>query len=102
MKLIVALSALLTIASGDQCEDCTAVVTTLSTYLTSADSIGRQTDILLAEVCPGAEDVDGCVANLPEFWSRVAMVLWPGYYDPMGEWMCATEDICGAPGPKAR
>merc|ERR1711862_814739 len=32
----------------------------------------------------------------------VAMVLWPGYYDPMGEWMCATEDICGAPGPKAK
>merc|ERR1711862_953626 len=102
MKLIVALSAVLALASGDQCEDCTAVVTTLATYLTTEESISRQTDILLAEVCPGAEDADSCVANLPDFWSRVAMVLWPGYYDPMGEWMCATEDICGAPGLKAK
>merc|ERR1719228_2683318 len=102
MKLIVALSALLALASGDQCDDCTAVVTTLSAYLTSDDSISRQVDILLAKVCPGAEDVDGCVANLPEFWSRVANSLWPGYYDPMAAWICGTEDICGAPGPKAR
>merc|ERR1712013_41963 len=54
MKLIVALSAVLALVSGDQCEDCTAVVTTLATYLTTEESISRQTDILLAEVCPGA------------------------------------------------
>ena len=100
MKLIVALSALLALASGDQCDDCTALVNTLSAYLTSDDSIRRQVDILLAEVCPGAEDVDGCVANLPDFWYRVASTMWPGYYDPMADWMCGP--TCGAAGPKAR
>merc|ERR1719328_997270 len=89
MKLILALSALLAISSADQCSDCTAVVTTLATYLTSEESISRQVDVLLAEVCPGAEDVDACVAGLPDFWSRVAMVLWPGYYNADAEWMCA-------------
>merc|ERR1712121_425247 len=102
MKLIVALSALLANSSADQCEDCTAVVTTLATYLTTEESISRQVDVLLAEVCPGAEDVDACVTNLPDFWMRVAMVLWPGYYNPLEEWMCATDDICGAPGAKSK
>merc|ERR1711872_509853 len=96
MKLILALSALLAISSADQCSDCTAVVTTLATYLTSEESISRQVDVLLAEVCPGAEDVDACVTGLPDFWSRVAMVLWPGYYNAEAEWMCATNGIAAS------
>jgi len=100
MKLIVVLSALLAIASADPCSDCTAVVTTIATYLTSEDSIARQVEVLLAEVCPGADDPDMCVAGLPDFWAKIAMMLWPGYYNPEEPWMCATEDICGAPGAK--
>jgi len=98
MKLIVALSALLAIASANPCSDCTAVVTTLATYLTSEDSIARQVEVLLADVCPGADNPDMCVARLPDFWTKIAMILWPGYFNPEEPWMCATEEICGAPG----
>merc|ERR1712037_711427 len=36
-----------------------------------------------------------CEENLPEFWSLVAAVLWPGYWDPTADWMCA--GTCEAP-----
>merc|ERR1712179_419527 len=85
------------IASADDCADCTAVVSTLGVYLTSDESISAQVDILLSEVCPTAPNPEECVEGLPAFWTRVAMVLWEGYYNPSAEWMCATEDICGAP-----
>ena len=90
----------LAVASADPCSDCTAMVTTIATYLTSEDSIARQVEVLLAEVCPGSDDPDMCVAGLPAFWAKIAMMLWPGYYNPEEPWMCATEDICGAPGAK--
>merc|ERR1712212_1471273 len=92
MKIILALFALFATASADDCTDCTAVVSTLGVYLTSDESISAQVDILLSEVCPTATNPEECVEGLPAFWTRVAMVLWEG-----GEWMCATEDICGAP-----
>ena len=97
MKLLVTLSTLLALASATsntRCEDCNAVVSTLATYLTSEESLANQVDILLAEVCPGAEDPEGCVDGLPGFWADIAMLLWPGYWDPEADWMCATEDIC--------
>ena len=100
MKLIVSLAALLSIASADPCSDCTAVVNTLASYLTSEESISAQIDELLAGVCPGSDDPDACVAGLPGFWSKIALKLWPGYYNPEEPFMCATEDICGAPGAR--
>ena len=103
MKFLLALSALLALASAadpEGCEDCTAVVMTLSAYLTSQESVNNQVDLLLAEVCPQAQSPDDCVEKLPAFWGRVAMVMWSGYYNPEAEWMCATEEICGAPGTR--
>merc|ERR1711931_558127 len=50
---------------------------------------GKQVDILLADVCPQVEASEECVEGLPDFWKRVAMVLWPGYYNADAEWMCA-------------
>jgi len=97
MKLLVSLSSLLALVSATsntRCEDCHAVVSTLSTYLTSTESLANQVDILLAEVCPGADDPEECVDGLPGFWQGIAMILWPGYWDPEAEWMCNTEDIC--------
>merc|ERR1739841_18181 len=35
------------------------------------------------------------MGNLPGFWAAIAAVLWPGYWDPSAEWMCAP--ICAAP-----
>merc|ERR1719412_2181622 len=59
--------------------------------------MARQVEILLADVCPSTENPDDCVARLPDFWMQVGAVLWPGYYDPTAEWMCATDDICVRP-----
>ena len=103
MKVLLAVSALLGLAvATTPCEDCTAIVTALAKYLTSEESMARQVEILLADVCPSTENPDDCVARLPDFWMQVGAVLWPGYYDPTAEWMCATDDICGAPEFKKR
>merc|ERR1711990_110922 len=100
MKLLITLSTILAISSGNPCEDCTAVVSTLAMFFTSDDSLSIRVGTLLGEVCPEADDPDACVAGLPDFWAKIAMVLWPGYYNPSEPFMCATEDICGAPGAK--
>merc|ERR1711913_210859 len=82
------------------CEDCKALVSTLGMYLSSEESIARQVDILLAEICPQAEDPEACMEGLPAFWEKVAMMLWPGYYNPEEEFMCMQEGLCGAPGSR--
>ena len=100
MKFLIALSALMALASATSeatCEDCQAVVRTISNYLTGVESIDNQVEILLAEVCPRTEDPENCVEKLPAFWGLVAPVLWAGYYNADAEWMCANEDACGAP-----
>merc|ERR1711970_1603785 len=97
MKFLFALSSLLAITAAEwTCDDCTAVVVALATTLTSEESIDNQVAILLAEVCPQAENPDECLEQLPAFWAKVAGVLWPGYYRPDAEWMCAQEGLCGA------
>merc|ERR1712168_170949 len=91
MKVLVAILPLLGLATATleaTCEECTAVVTTLAKGLTSSDSVEEQVRILLAEVCPQSENPDDCVEKLPDFWGRLAAVLWPGYYDPSADWMC--------------
>ena len=92
MKLLFALATVLSITATSAewtCDDCTAVVNSIAAYLTSEDSIAKQVDILLAEVCPQTETPDECLAGLPDFWKRIAMVLWPGYYAAEEDWMCA-------------
>merc|ERR1711997_876510 len=104
MKVFLVLSAaLLATASATTevgCEDCKALVSTLGMYLSSEESIGKQVEILLAGVCPGADDPEACMEGLPDFWMKVAMMLWPGYYNPEEEFMCMQEGLCGAPGSR--
>merc|ERR1719443_2795142 len=83
MKLFFACLAAFTISATSAkwtCEDCTAVVNSMSAYLTSEESMQKQVDILLADVCPQVENSEECVEGLPDFWMQVAMVMWPGYY----------------------
>ena len=40
-----------------------------------------QIDLLVAGLCPGAEDPAECEAGLPDFWRAIAALLWPGYWD---------------------
>merc|ERR1739842_121650 len=82
------------------CEDCKALVSTMGMYLSSEESIAKQVEILLAEFCPTYSDPQACVEGLPEFWEKVAMMLWPGYYNPDEEFMCMQEGLCGAPGSR--
>merc|ERR1712036_149482 len=92
MKLLLVCVAAITISTSSAkwtCEDCTAVVNSMSAYLTSEESLRKQIDILLTDVCPQVENADECVDGLPDFWMKVAMVLWPGYYNADAEWMCA-------------
>merc|ERR1739842_288011 len=104
MKVFLVLSAaLLATASATTevgCEDCKALVSTMGMYLSSEESIAKQVDILLAEFCPTYSDPQACVEGLPEFWEKVAMMLWPGYYNPDEEFMCMQEGLCGAPGSR--
>ena len=90
MKFLFAFAAVLSIASAKwTCEDCNAVVNSMAEYLTSEDSLAKQVDILLSEVCPQVEEAETCVEGLPALWKEIAMVLWPGYYQADADWMCA-------------
>ena len=66
------------------------MVSTISAYLTSHEILEYQVGVILFQVCPQVEDPYDCVAQLPAFWSRIALVLWPGYYSPEAEWMCGS------------
>merc|ERR1739838_59108 len=95
MKTFIVLAAFLALASsGWTCDECQAVVKALANDLTSEESVQDQVNLLLAEVCPVAEDVDQCVEQLPEFWTKIAMTLWPLYYNPDQDFMCGVWTIC--------
>merc|ERR1719342_1556040 len=78
MKVLLISSLLLAVATADTCSDCTAVVTTIAGRLMSEESLESQKAILVGGLCPGAEDVAQCEANLPEFWGMIAALLCPG------------------------
>merc|ERR1719460_1258388 len=95
MKAFLFSSALLAVAMADTCTDCTAVVSTIAARLMSEESLAAQGAIMVGGICPGAEDVAACEAGLPGLWNQIAALLWPGYWDPTADWMCA--DSCAAP-----
>merc|ERR1712212_926969 len=88
-------SALLALAVSDTCTDCTAVVSTIAARLVSEESIAAQQEILVNGLCTGGVDEEECKVELPGFWAAIAAVLWPGYWDPKADWMCAS--TCEAP-----
>ena len=99
MKLIITVFAVIfcissVVSNADtDCENCIAVVDALSNLLTSQDSLASQVAVLLAEVCPMDEEPEVCAAQLPELWPEIALILWPGYFDPAAEWMCGSDDL---------
>ena len=82
------------------CEDCNALVSAISGYLTSKPGLDRQVEVLLSKACPKMSSPDECREHIPKVWPKLAGQLWPGYYNPSAEWMCGKEDFCG--GPDAR
>merc|ERR1719516_463749 len=95
MKVLLFSSVFFALAGADTCSDCTAVVNAIQARLMSEESIAAQQAILVGGLCPGTDDPAECEANLPGFWAQIAALLWPGYWDPNAEWMCAP--ICAAP-----
>merc|ERR1712226_1258642 len=92
---VLLLSTLVTLVAADSCTDCTAVVNVIQARLTSEESVNEQIAMLVAGLCPMDEDPAFCEENLPDFWRSIAALLWPGYWNPEAEWMCAPE--CAAP-----
>merc|ERR1712223_1640767 len=86
---ILTVSALVALASANTCTDCTTMVNAISAASTSEESITDQQVILVGALCPGSEDPAQCEAGLPDFWKAIALRLWPAYYNPEAEWMCA-------------
>merc|ERR1711973_836461 len=95
MKVLILTSAMLALAASDSCSDCTAVVSHIAGRLSTPESLAAQGEILVGELCPGAPDPEACVSGLPGLWNQIAALLWPGYWDPSADWMCAP--ICEAP-----
>merc|ERR1719184_594740 len=95
MKVFIFSSALLALAAADTCSDCTAVVSTIAARLSTEESLAAQGAILVGALYPDQNDPAACADSLPEFWYMIATLLWPGYWDPTAEWMCAP--ICAAP-----
>ena len=95
MKIVFAFMALLAVSFAEwTCDDCNAVVTSMSNYFSSEESITRQVGILLAEVCPQVEQTEACMEGISDFWVSISAVIWPGYFNPEAEWMCA--GLCSA------
>merc|ERR1711973_505726 len=95
MKVLILTSAMLALAASDSCSDCTAVASHIAGRLTTPESLAAQGEILVGALCPGSPDPDECVSGLAGLWTQIAAVLWPGYWDPTAEWMCA--GFCAAP-----
>merc|ERR1712004_892193 len=84
MKVLIIISAMLTLAASD-----------IAGTLTTPESLAAQGEILVGALCPDSPDPDACASGLPGLWTQIAAVLWPGYWDPTAEWMCA--GFCAAP-----
>merc|ERR1712004_353046 len=95
MKVLLLTSALMVLVAADTCSDCTAVVNAVQARLMTEESIAYQQGILVSGLCPEAENVAECEEALPGFWAQIASLLWPEYWDPSAQWMCAP--ICAAP-----
>merc|ERR1712002_1058016 len=53
------------------CDDCQALVTTISASLTSKEGIARQVEVLLSKVCPKTSEPEKCQEQLPAFWREI-------------------------------
>merc|ERR1712127_548000 len=81
MHLLLLSGLLASATAATSCDNCQAVVDTLAAYLTSDESVMRQQEMLVPEICPGAENPAECESGLPDFWKSIALVLWPNYYN---------------------
>merc|ERR1719369_437498 len=61
--------------------------------------------LLLTAASKAEWTCDSCTAvvdTLPDYWARIAAMLWPGYYNPEMEFMCVAPGLCGESDKDAR
>merc|ERR1711909_251734 len=96
--------AILALISGSRadvtCDDCLTFGGAMLDYLMSDASIAEQTGIIVANVCPGAEDPAGCEAGMRAWWSGIAMAMYPVFLEPNDVCMqlgaCAIKTLIGS------
>jgi len=94
MKLFLLLLASLGSASAVvTCVECHDAAVGLNARLTSDTSIAEQTNVLIAAVCPMAEDAAMCKGGLSTWWGAMAKCLYPHFI--LDSEVCIALGYCG-------
>ena len=75
------------------CDECVEGGAALGSFASSETAIASQSDLLLAEVCPQAEDVDMCIEALPGFWAALSPIIFPLHFSHI----CDDLEECSPP-----
>merc|ERR1711872_897210 len=98
MKVVALLLFAASASAEWTCDDCKAAAAALGTYTTSADALAQESDILVAELCPQADDPDTCVKELPGLWAAMAPYIFPEHYKHICEDMECPDKKAHIPG----
>merc|ERR1712200_14730 len=91
--LAIAVACLVPAIKADAtCEDCITFGTAMQGYLMSADSISEQTELLVAILCPQAQDQAECDAAIRKYWEGIALAMYPVFLDAND--VCAQLGVC--------
>merc|ERR1712200_320406 len=80
MKLVLAIAVAClapAIKADFTCYDCITFGTAMQGYLMTADSIAEQTELLVAILCPQADDPAVCDSAIRGYWSGIATAMYP-------------------------
>jgi len=78
------------------CDECAEGGAALGAFASSESAIASQVDILLAELCPQAEDPVYCTENLPEFWGMLSPTIFHVHFS----FICNDMEECKTPPQK--
>merc|ERR1712098_214993 len=92
MKVLALLSLISFAAAVPTCDECKDSIGRLLARITGEESLAEQAAILTGTICPGAEDPDGCMANLPVQWPIIGGILFPEFLQ--ADVICADTGIC--------
>ena len=62
------------------CEDCARASNGLAIFSVNEEAIQAMVDVLIAELCPAAEDPTLCLEQLPGFWAEISRVIFPEHW----------------------
>merc|ERR1712198_14924 len=90
----IALACLASSVSAEiTCDDCLTFSGNMQTYLMSGESVAEQTELLVALLCPQAEDAAGCEAGFWAWWAKIAAAMYPEFLEANS--ICGQLGACG-------